>query len=336
MIKRIVVFLFHLSLSYASIGITAELFQQPFIPNCWETCPFEIRSDWNWFLQKRAFCLENQWLQEQIYHKGFSDEAIFFIPGYDLLLKKRKKGTLKEVWAWEISSWIENNSCIVPSFPLEIEGILWTLQKKETFYVGGKAIERVYLEQYWKAFLVAYILGFKDFTKSDIGIDPSGKIRFFDTTSCFYYTFPRIHKKCFHPGFWIELLCWPQYRRELDLAALTALQPFIASLSCLESNIRAYALYRNCSIDVDGLLFRLEKVRSFFFQEGVTLCDFYMTLFPCMGKGLDELSIIISADLGRAVDHGEALYYLFKKCDGFSAKTKREIQKWISLYGCYK
>lgn len=311
--------------------MSVELFEQPFIPNCWAICP--SKADWNWFLQRKTICLQNRWLQEQIRLTSSLDQVIIPLSGYDIFLKKRKYGCLKEVWGWEISSWFGKDSCVIPTFPIEIGQEVWILQRKEVLLTKGVGIERVCLEQYWKAFLLAYILGCKDFTRSDIGIDSSGRIRFFDMTRSFYYGYPGVHKKCFHPGFWIELLCWPQYRIGLDMVALEALQPFIQELSCIEDNIRAYAVYRDCSIDIEGLLFRLQKVREFSFQEGATLCSLYQELFSCMGKGLDELSFIVSCSIGRPVDHGEALYYLFKKCDSFSSKTRKEIQKWISVYG---
>jgi hypothetical protein len=332
--KSLSFFLFFLVSVYADCSSNKILFEEPFYPRCSCLTSFSFTTDWNWFLEKKNGCLGSNFFQEKIGYINSQDRYIFFIPGVDVVVKKRKQDCLKEVCAWEISSWLGSFCPIIPTFPIEIGNHSVVIQRKEVLFAKGMGIERIPVAAYWETFLLAYILGCRDLSLEDMGIDSTGRIRLFDLQGCFHYDSPKAHKGRFHPGFWTELLCFPHYRMPLAAADVGRIKQFIALLQCIEDNIRTYLFYRSCSfnIDLDALFFRIYQVKNFLLFEGVTLCDLYKHLFPCMGEGLDELRLIIGSTKYMPIDHGEALRFLMR--GSFSHKTRKQIQKWISSYGC--
>lgn len=305
--------------------------------------PRKYTEDYFGFMQLRKRCLQNVFLRKQIKDMKLSDKEILLLPEEEVILKKRKNNHIYEVFAWEISTLLGIDSCVVPSFALDIGGNQVIMQKMESFDIGEpgtniptKAVlQKVSLDNYWKAHFWAYLLGIKDLFGRNIGVNEYGEIRLFDMEGCFeYQNRPRKNKKDFHTGFFMQSLGWPQYRQPLDTATIFSLGRFVDSLACMEDNMRIYLMYRPFSLDMTGFLYRLNKVRSFSLEEGVTFCDFYKFLFPRVSSGLDSLSKIVGKILQKKVDHADALLFLRKKWEKkeMSKQCKKEIEQWMSIY----
>ncbi|MES2200484.1 MAG: hypothetical protein V4489_10025 [Chlamydiota bacterium] len=299
--------------------------------------------DYTCFLGLRERCLQNASLQKQIAKMKASAKELILCSKEGVILKKRRNNHIHELFAWEISTLLGVDSCIVPSFPIEIGGKVVIMQKLESFAIGEERtnipaksiLKNVSLDNYWKAHFQAYLLGIKDLLGRNIGVNDAGEIRLFDMEACFrYQNRPEKSKGVFHTGFFMQSLGWPHYRQPLDAEAVFSLQQFIAALDRLEENIKLYLMYRPVSLNMKCLLYRLGKIRSFSLQEGRTFCDFYSFLFPRVSSGLDLLSQIVSKALKKQVDHADALLFIQKSYDNkkIPDQSVKEIKKWIDRY----
>lgn len=295
------------------------------------------------FMKMRKGVLKDFLLHKQISMTALDQRMILLRPKEGFVVKKRSNNSILELFTWELSYLLGGSGFLVPSFPIELSGKKVILQKMEPFTFNKdkvmedipKEAKKVSVEEYWKAHLQAYLLGLGDLVGQNIGINALNHIRFFDAESSLHYqnTVERTTRS-FKPGFICQSLEWPQYKEPLDQKTAANLRRFVDSMSFLEVKLEKYLFYRPAPVDVDGLLFRLEKVRTFLLQEGVSFRDFYGFLFPKIAPGLDELSSIASDILQRKVGHGSALILICRWIDRheLSNAQRQRIENWIVRY----
>ena len=259
------------------------------------------------------------------------------------ILKKRRKDNVNEAHAWAMAQFSGSSKYIVPSFLVDIGGKKVVFQRMETFFLAdketkqspSKILKKVSLDTYWEAHLQAYLLGLSDLVGRNIGVNAEGGIRFFDNEACFSYG-DEVYKSHneLRVGFVSQSFDWPQYNQPLDRDAVKILQEFVLSLSNFEENLQIYLSNQDIRIDIEGLLYRLEKIRSFSFEEGITFFDFYAFLYPKLASGLDQLSKIASPFMGGRKGHGSALFFISRSKSRYeiSNKKSREIANWIDRY----
>jgi hypothetical protein len=271
------------------------------------------------------------------------DKEVIFKPEEEIFLKKRRKDLMNETFVWEISTLMGIQSCIVPSFPMKIGGKIVVIQHREDLAVREKksifpaksVLKSVSTESYWRAHLQAYLLGLGDLVGRNIGVNSKGKIRFFDTEGSFsYYNKPRVVEQGFCTGFYAHSLAWPHFEYKLSEQDVKALRMLISSWDDLEENMRIYSRYRLFPLNVEGMFYRLGKIREFALEKGQTFKDFYSFLFPRLGEGLEELRKIICDFTGRKVSCGEAIVLgrkIIRSLD-VSEKEKKRMRDWIEAY----
>lgn len=295
------------------------------------------------FVKMRKGLCKDFLLNKQISMTAQDQRMILLRPREGIVIKKRANDNISEFFTWELSHFLGGSDFIVSSFPIEMEGRKIVVQKMEPFtFKKDKVMEslpkeakKVGVEEYWRAHLQAYVLGLADLVGQNIGLNPLNHIRFFDMEASLHYqNEPCRTDKSFRTGFVSQSLEWPQYNQALDLKTALKLKEFINSLSSAETKLEKYLLCRNVPLNVEGLLFRLEKVRTFPLEEGSTFRDFYGFLFPKLSPGLDELADIASKILGRKVDHGSALILISRWINQYdvSSSEKRAIENWIARY----
>lgn len=260
-----------------------------------------------------------------------------------VILKKRRENNIKEAYVWEVSQFAGSSEFIVPSFAMDMGGKKVVVQKLETFTYGdkktkcpsSKLVQKVSLKTYWKAHLQAYLFGFTDLVGGNIGVNESGVIRFFDNESSFNYSnTPSRSVIGANVGFISQAFDWPQYKQPLDRNTAEALKAFVLSLSDFEENLQIYLSNRLIQIDEEGLLYRLEKIRSFPLEEGSSFFDFYSYISPRLALGLDELSNIVNPIIKRNGGHGSALFFMAASKERYklSRKQKKMIASWLDMY----
>lgn len=259
-----------------------------------------------------------------------------------LIVKKRRNNHIHDLYIWELSFLVGGSEFITPSFPMELAGKRVIVQKLESFEHGEnlnvlseKITDKVPLLDYWKAHLQAYLLGLSDLANGNIGVSPTGKIRFFDNeSSLVYYNTPVRTEAAFTTGFICQSFDWRQYRMSLDKEMVRELQSFVQRLSHLEEDAKIYKAHRAHSLEGEGFLYRLERVRSFPFKEGATFRDFLGWAFPKMSPGLDALNQMVGQILGKKVDHGSALFFMGRWISfcTLSPQTTLALQQWIDTY----
>ncbi|MES2200482.1 MAG: hypothetical protein V4489_10015 [Chlamydiota bacterium] len=295
------------------------------------------------FIKTRKGLLKDFMLNKQIGLTALDQRMILLRPREGIVIKKRSNDRMLELFSWELSYLLGGGDFLVPSFPVEIAGKKVIIQKMEPFtFKKDKVMEsipkeakKVTVEEYWKAHLQAYLLGLGDLVGQNIGVNALNHIRFFDAEySLCYLNEPVRTELSFKPGFMSQSLEWPQYRQPLDHKTVTSLKRYIESMASLESKLETYLLCRAAPVNVEGLLFRLEKVRTFPLEEGSTFRDFYGFIFPKLNPGLDELARIVSGILQRTVDHGSALIMLCRWIERYdlSSSERRAIESWMSRY----
>ncbi|MES2200483.1 MAG: hypothetical protein V4489_10020 [Chlamydiota bacterium] len=304
----------------------------------------EYEKQYEIFMQIRDAYVRDSDLRKRIEAMTSLDKEIILTPKKNgTLIKKRRNNHIYESFAWEIATLLSSSSCVVPSFPMDIGGKQVIIQKKESFSLPSKEststrktiIKGVSLDAYWKAHFQAYLLGMGDLVGRNIGVSEEGKIRFFDIESSFkYQNEPKRWDQSFYTGFIAESLVWSQFRKSLDLKTVISLKQFIASWDHLEENMAIYLACRPFPLDIEGFLYRLNKIKSFPLEEGKTFEDFYRFVFPKVGLGLDELSSILTRILQKKMNHGEALVFSCRKLKKMelSSKEKKAVQKWLTTY----
>ena len=276
-----------------------------------------------------------------------TDKDIIVRPEDGVLLKKRMNNNIREAYVWEISTLLGSRSCIVPSFPIYMGGKLIVLQQQEPFFIREKGsylpsksvLKKVSTEAYWEGHLQAYLFGIGDLVGRNVGVNAEGRIRFFDAEGSFtYQDFPEYPKKleadAFCTGFYAHSLAWPHFEDVLTQKEVDSLQQLINSWSSLEQNIEIYLTFRNAPINIKGLMYRLEKIRSFPLEKGKSFKDFYAHLFPRIGQGMGELQQIVTQLTQSKVSIGEAIVWSRKGVRSLDVKDKKaeKMRQWIASY----
>ena len=300
--------------------------------------------DFNFFIAARNKILKDKALVEEVANSANEERLWIEMPDLGVMLKKRPRDRIYDLYPWELSYLLRSNKYVLPSFPMEIGGKKVILQRFEQFevghiYTGGyseDSVGKVALETYWKALLQAYLMGLGDLKMSNIGINADGLIRFFDNEACFVF---RNAPYKMHLGMKAAFLCqifdWPQYRQPLDKQLAKQLRAFVSSFLDYVENFAIYQKCRELALDMDAIAHRLKKVKDFKIRPGVTFRDFFGSLYPRMNPGLDQLNQIISGILKKEIDHGSALIFfsrMMKLYPQSTAKQQTAIDKWIDIY----
>lgn len=259
----------------------------------------------------------------------------------DFICKKRTGANIKDFFAWELARILGDRHFVVPAFPMEIGGKLVVVQKKELFAcqedfmssLPDHIVKTVSLENFWKAFIMAYILGYSDLSSKNIGVNQQGKIRFFDNEASFKYELNN-KKKPFDVVFWAQAFDWPQYRAKIDQKLALRLKKFIKGFDSFEGKLSLYSKVRGFSVDQEKIKNRLKKVRFFRMKEGVSFFDFYQFAFPELTKGLDSLVEIVEESSGRKVGHGSAISFIVKRdiAERVNSEQFEKIRRWVECY----
>ncbi len=305
----------------------------------------EYEKNLSFFIKRRTSLETDPLLEYQMRKIADLRKKIFFkeFPRKDIILKKRERNCIRELYVWEMSYLLDAAEFVVPSFPVEVAGKVAIMQRKEPFIFAEKdkrtppkrVTDKVPLSGYWRSHLLCYILSIGDLVGRNIGVGPTGTVRLFDTESSFkYYNEPTPNEKSFKVGFLMESFEWPQYRMPLDAKTAEDIYAYIQSLDNLEEALALYAKIRAVDIDEEGLRYRLEKVRSFPLEEGKSFADFYGFLYPKLDQGLDELNRMVSSILGHRVDHGTALFFICQRQFSYdlSSKQKKALKEWQKRY----
>ncbi|MBM3197754.1 MAG: hypothetical protein FJZ58_00675 [Chlamydiae bacterium] len=307
----------------------------------------EFKKGWypeyyDFFSKIRKSLLEDSALCKRYKESTREDKFQICDKSRGVVIKKRLRQRIQELYVWELSCILGTSDFVVPSFPVEIEGTKVVLQVIEEFAIGRgekkipplSFVEKVPLVDYWKSHLMAYILGLGDLVGINIGVNTFGKIRFFDTESCLHYqNEPSLSEKYFKTGFVMESFEWPHYREPLSTFDAYMIGEFIRSLAYFEEKLSSYTACRSISLG-EGIHYRLDRIRSFPLQAGKSFRDFYGFLFPRMNEGLDELNALVTKITKRQVDHGAAILFASRRQERYKmSKTNRQmLQEWIDTY----
>lgn len=294
------------------------------------------------YTRARALLLKDRRALKKIAQTEPGIKRLIFRKEDGLIVKKRRNNHIHDLYIWELSFLVGGSEFITPSFPMELAGKRVIVQKLEPFEHGQrlevlseKVTKKVPLLDYWKAHLQVYLLGLSDLANGNIGVSPTGKIRFFDNeSSLIYYNKPMRTDAAFTTGFICQSFDWSQYRMPLDKEMARELQAFVQNFSHLEDHLKIYKAHRSLALEGEGFLYRLERVRSFPFREGATFRDFLGWAFPKMSPGLDALNQMVGQILGKKVDHGSALFFMGRWISfcTLSPQTTLALQQWIDTY----
>ncbi len=296
------------------------------------------------FCAKRESLFLDLTFLDQIQNSLAEDKMQIVLRKEQLICKKRRENNIIEAFAWELACLLGGSECVVPSFPIEIEGKRVIIQQKERFIVdtektgGGLPLETlqlVSLETYWKANIIAYLLAFKDLIGRNIGINNLGQIRLFDLEYSFLYgEAAQERKETDKVEFASQAFDWPQFKAPLSENAARSLKRFIGSLEGIENDIRIYASHRDLNFSYEEIVKRIDKVRAFQVKPSGSFFQFYTFLFPKMEVGLPKICSIASSSLQKRVGYGTALLFACGNCNfsRASSRDQKAVQRWVDLY----
>lgn len=303
----------------------------------------QYQKDYQWFVGIRPALVKDKAVIRQLQKSDPQKKLMIIDKDLKIIIKKRRNNHIHDFYAWELSYLLGSNRYILPAFPVEIGGIRTIIQHLERFEFGDKltgsyskgTVETVSLQTYWEAHIQAFLLGFSDLAAANIGINSKGIIRFFDNeASLIYFNTPFRTELSFSTGFICQSFDWPQFSAPLDQATADSLRSMINNLSHLEEDLQIYTSDRPVEIPFERFQHRLELLRNFNFQEGVTFRDFYATVFPRLNAGLDELNRLVNKILKRDVGIGSTLFYATWKIrkNPPPSKQRAALERWIQTY----
>ena len=298
------------------------------------------------FKEMRFWLLSNYLLKKQMHASSEDDKFIVRRVRESLILKKRPRQNIHELYTWELSCLLGLSEFFVPSFPIEMGDKLVIVQKIEPFVFPQKqlkqknppkaVLEMVSLIDYWKVHLGAYLLGLRDLVGRNIAINSRGKIRLFDTEYSFAYKNQnsRLDKRLWI-GFISQAFDWPHFTMPLTQQAVEELQGFIHDLDNFADKIRTYQMYRPLTFQEEEFLVRLERVCSYPFKQGHSFSDFYALLDPVLIAQYQSLVPLIGSILDRPVGFGSVLFFLHTRGKGSrkeSVLEEKMLNQWLDRY----
>jgi len=259
------------------------------------------------------------------------------------LCNKAPGSNINELYFWELSIVLSLNNYVVPSIPFEISTKKIIIQKLENLTQGSylttpssSVTKKVSLEDYYRAHLLAFVLGATDLSGGNIGITPTGMIRFYDNENTFTENHPiRKTALSFNVPFVSLAFDWPQYRKAIDSELSFKLKSFVSFLKDKKDEIMAYSKIRNIPENVIMDLFdRIDLLNRFNFSEETAFVDLMRFIYPQLFSGLPELNIIVSKILNRTVDHGISLFFVTRmlKPERLSDEDRAALDSWIERY----
>ena len=299
--------------------------------------------NWMFFIHAREKLLDDRILTKKLEDATSEERLLIKREDLGVIIKKRPSNHIHDLFPWELSYLMGLPAYVLPAFALEIGGKKVIIQKLEDFESGNKhgggyaknSVKKVSLETFWKAHLQAYILGLADLPLANIGINPSGLIRFFDNEASLHYD-NNITKMngSFAMGYYCQSFDWPQYRLPLNKKIVAKLKKFIKGLDGFEDKFQRYLQYRPNDLLQAELDKRLLNVRKFRLEEGITFRDFFGSLYPRLSTGLDELNRLVSGILNRPIDHGTSIFFVCRwmKTYPLAHHDKQKLEQWIADY----
>jgi len=275
------------------------------------------------------------------------EKWMYMLPREGWVLKKRRRDNVNEVWTWELSCLLGTGTRVLPAFVLEMGDNAIVAQQMERFVFGEKKtkipprrlLRSVSVGEYWKAFLMAYILGFHDLVGRNIGITPQGQIIFFDTESAFRYDIEtkRVGPIQISCAFIAQAFDWPQAQMILRGQDLLGVQEFVSELSLFKERIERYVQGRTLVFSLEQILERVQTVEQFFqqaWQHEVCFYDFYAFIEPRFMQGFSELCVLLSSIMERDVALGSALFFLSRQAKRYklSHRDQEKLHAWIEKY----
>ncbi|NGX53783.1 MAG: hypothetical protein K1000chlam4_00502 [Chlamydiae bacterium] len=295
------------------------------------------------FEELKNHLIDDSELNAALKSNSVADKIIYWREQANCIIKKRPHDRINDAYVWELSLLLSMPDCVVPTYPVEIANKKVVIQNLENLTFGSwivipnhESVRSVSLEDYWKAHLLAYILGFSDLSGMNIGIGDDQKIRFFDNEDVFSgNSAPCRSGRFFQVEFVSTAFDWPQYRAPISHNFAQELGAYATSLLDKKGELMHYVQIRNIPPGAEhGIQERMELLSQFAFSEGTTFRDFYAFLYPNMASGLDELSDLVGKILNRKIDHGIAVFFATRTIRywGLSEEVQFELDQWIEKY----
>lgn len=262
----------------------------------------------------------------------------------DFILKKRSFNNINELFVWELSCILGLSEFVVPSIPYEIDNKKLIIQKIEPLTHGSyylfsppeTAINHVSLDCYWKAHLLAFILGFGDLSGMNIGISTEGVMRFYDNEAVFHTNISPIQTKDAFFFFFVSVAFdWPQFDEPISYTVSCNLKRVVKNISDSKELLLHYGQERGISMNViKDFMERIDLLSRFSLEEGMCMRDFFRSLYPRVDAGMEQLVTLASQITKLPLKEGSALFF-FTRLIKFWRVTEEEriaIQAWIEHY----
>ncbi len=297
------------------------------------------------FREVRKKLLADSSLAAEIRSMPLEVKRFIKIESLNVIVKIRRRNEFHDLYPWELSYFAGSSAYVVPAYPVEIAGRVCIVQFLENFEIGSLRggghkhnLKKLSAKTYWKAMLQSYIFGMCDLALSNIGVNSSGVIRYFDNeSSLIYFNDPSVNLNAFKMGFINQAFNWPQFDRPINKKTSKDINDFINNLSNFEKDLNVYLRYRFVPIDKASLKERLVKIRNFALKPGVCFRNFYSWIQPKLSSGLNDLKRVLEPivhnDLG-ALGPGTSLITITRRLKYYilTEEQQQSVNQWIQKY----
>jgi hypothetical protein len=260
-----------------------------------------------------------------------------------VFVKRRWFDNVNDVSAWQLCQLLEMEN--IPEAIAYCAGSYWcVIQRAIPLNTGklyhpptSKFTSRVSLEEYWKAALLSFVLGFEDLHGANIGITSDGKIIYFDNDNLYNYTTTLSKSGAFFHHFFVtSLMDWPQYQHLIDESLAQKLQALVQLWKSKQAQILQHPLINQHRPDhvpdnyLESIVERINILSSFNFASGINFQNFYAFLYPELASGLDDLRLIVNQKTLHKMERGSALFYCSKNAT--DPNLKDSLTQWETKY----
>ncbi len=256
------------------------------------------------------------------------------------ILKKRRCNHIHEAYIWEVACLLGASAYVVPSFPIDLNGTKVIVQPLESFEDGThyskRTLRKISVATYWKAHILAYLLGLGDLVCANIGVEPkTGQIRFFDTEGGFgYCNTPYRNDISFSAEFLCQSFDWAHFTTPLDPASTEEIRQFLNALLAKAPLIPILLRYRLPELDLTHFDPRVRTLAQFSLHEGLCFRDFFSACFPRLNAGLDALKAQVNRLAKQPIGYGTTFILICRETSLFtlSSKERTLLNQWIQDY----
>jgi hypothetical protein len=262
--------------------------------------------------------------------------------GVPFVLKWRVENIIHEAYTWDLSLLLGMPEYVVPSYPIEssdrravIQDFIVFPQVKVMASPPPELVAQVSLRDYWRAHLLAFLLGMNDLSGANIAVLEGGIPSFFDNESALY-PFDPVKKNTlsFRLPYISVAFDWPQFNEPIPAALADEVESYLHTFIPRLPGLFEYGRIRHVQELVYRVVYRMRIALGWKIRPGMTFADLYRQIFPRMMEGYPEMRDFVFSCVGHPIGVGSTFFFTTKDARHFTftPEQKEWLNSWIAKY----